>query len=86
MGDRDIIVFGTSARESKRQQPRRPSDEAEMFRIVNSNSDRRRWEREQEAQVNPTVELIRKIVLVAEWAVVGFFTALGIFAFISLFV
>ncbi len=86
MEDRKLVVIGTAAGETRRRQPRRPSEEAELFRIVNGNSDRRRWEREQEAEVNPTVELVRKIVLVIEWAVVGFFTALGMFAFISLFV
>lgn len=86
MEDRKLVVIGTAAGETRRRQPRKPSDEDELFRIVNGNSDRRRREREKYAAVNHTAELIRNIVLLIEWAVVGFFTALGIFAFIMLFV
>lgn len=86
MEERNLVVIGTAAGNGRKHQRKKPSDEEVMFRIVNRNSDRRRKEREEDwDEVNPVVDTILRVVRTVLWMVVGFFTAVGMFVFISLF-
>lgn len=79
MGDRDIIVFGTSAGETSRRRTVHVDEEEELFRMVWRNSERRKAER-----LSWNEPGYMKAARVAFAIVVAFLSSVGLFAVIAL--
>lgn len=82
MGDRDIIVFGTSAGEASRRRQHTAGEEDEIIRLVWRNSERRKAE-ERQQQESGWMKAARVLRTLA-WLMVAFFTSLGIYMFLAL--